>query len=69
MANQSIFEKACLAGEGEAVVHQGDLLVEIDPRPYQAALAQAEGQLTKDQATLLNAKITIARIKPCTSRG
>jgi membrane fusion protein, multidrug efflux system len=46
--------------EGQTV-HQGDLLVEIDPRPYQAALAQAEGQLTKDQATLLNAKITMAR--------
>jgi membrane fusion protein, multidrug efflux system len=28
--------------EGQTV-HQGDLLVEIDPRPYQAALAQAEG--------------------------
>ncbi len=35
--------------EGQTV-HQGDLLVEIDPRPYQAALAQAEGQLTKDQS-------------------
>jgi multidrug efflux system membrane fusion protein len=31
-------------------VHQGDLLVEIDPRPYEAALAQAQGQLTHDTA-------------------
>ena len=37
--------------EGQTV-HQGDLLVEIDPHPYQAILDQAEGQLAKDQATL-----------------
>lgn len=35
--------------EGQ-IVHQGDLLVEIDPRPYQAALAQAQGQLAHDTA-------------------
>jgi multidrug efflux system membrane fusion protein len=46
--------------EGQTV-HKGDLLVEIDPRPYDAALAQAEGQLVKDQATLLNAQITLKR--------
>jgi membrane fusion protein, multidrug efflux system len=46
--------------EGQTV-HQGDLLVEIDPRPYQAALSQAEGQLAKDQATLRNAQITLER--------
>ncbi len=54
--------------EGQTV-HQGDLLVEIDPRPYQAALAQAEGQLTKDQATLLNAKLTMARDKALYQQG
>src|ERR1700728_64538 len=48
--------------EGQTV-HQGDLLVEIDPRPYQAALDQAEGTLAKDQATLLNAQITLGRDK------
>src|SRR5215469_11960218 len=31
-------------------VHEGDLLVQIDPRPYQVQLEQAEGQLAKDQA-------------------
>ena len=36
-------------------VKAGDLLFEIDPRPYQAALAQAKAQLAKDQATLQNA--------------
>ncbi len=46
--------------EGQTV-HQGDLLVEIDPRPYQAALDQAIGTLAKDQATLLNAQITLGR--------
>jgi multidrug efflux system membrane fusion protein len=46
--------------EGDTV-HQGDLLVEIDDRPYQAALTQAEGQLLRDQATLENARIDLAR--------
>jgi multidrug efflux system membrane fusion protein len=48
--------------EGD-VVHQGDLLAEIDPRPFQVQLAQAEGQLLKDQAALDNARIDIARYK------
>src|SRR5579863_976082 len=46
--------------EGQTV-HQGDLLVVIDPRPYQAALDQAKGTLAKDEATLRNAQITLAR--------
>jgi multidrug efflux system membrane fusion protein len=46
--------------EGQTV-QKGDLLVEIDPRPYQAALAQALGTLAKDEATLANAKTTLAR--------
>ena len=46
--------------EGDTV-RQGDLLVEIDPRPYQVQLTQAEGQLTKDQAALDNARIDLAR--------
>ena len=46
--------------EGE-MVHQGDVLVEIDPRPYQVALTQAQGQLAKDQALLANARIDLAR--------
>lgn len=43
-----------LVREGQAV-RQGQLLMEIDARPYQATLAQAQGQLTKDQATARNA--------------
>lgn len=46
--------------EGQAV-RQGELLVEIDPKPYQAALAQAEGQLAKDQATAANDQAQAAR--------
>ena len=46
--------------EGD-IVHQGDLLVEIDPRPYQVQLTQAEGQLIRDQALLDNARIDLDR--------
>lgn len=46
--------------EGD-VVHQGDTLVEIDPRPYQVQLEQAEGQLVKDQAALDNARVDLNR--------
>jgi multidrug efflux system membrane fusion protein len=48
--------------EGD-LVHKGDPLVEIDPRPYQAALMQADGQLVRDQALLENARIDLARYK------
>jgi len=46
--------------EGDTV-HKGDLLVEIDDGPYRAALTQAEGQLLRDQATLENARLDLAR--------
>jgi multidrug efflux system membrane fusion protein len=46
--------------EGQ-IVHQGDLLAEIDPRPYEAQLAQAEGQMAKDTAQLENAKVDLNR--------
>jgi multidrug efflux system membrane fusion protein len=46
--------------EGDTV-HQGDLLVEIDDGPYQAALTQAEGLLIRDQAALENARIDLVR--------
>ena len=48
--------------EGE-LVKKGDLLVQIDPRPYQVALDQAEGQLSKDQATLKNARVDLERYR------
>lgn len=46
--------------EGQQV-KAGDLLAEIDPRPYQVALTQAQGQLAKDQAALINARQDLAR--------
>lgn len=46
--------------EGQ-MVKQGDLLAEIDPRPYQVMLTQAEGQMLKDQALLKNAQIDVER--------
>ena len=46
--------------EGQ-VVQAGDLLAEIDPRPFQAHLTQAEGQLARDQANLANARLDLER--------
>src|SRR5215510_14629408 len=46
--------------EGEKV-KKGAPLVEIDPRPFQVQLEQAEAQLLKDQAALENARIDLAR--------
>ena len=48
--------------EGQ-IVHQGDLLIEIDPRPYEVQLEQAEGQLIHDQALLKNANLDLERYK------
>jgi membrane fusion protein, multidrug efflux system len=44
-------------------VHQGDLLAEIDPRPFQVQLEQAEGQLAKDQAQRRDAEVNYERFK------
>jgi membrane fusion protein, multidrug efflux system len=46
--------------EGQ-MVKKGDFIAQIDPRPYQAALAQAQGQLAKDQALLAQAQSDLAR--------
>jgi multidrug efflux system membrane fusion protein len=48
--------------EGQ-LVRQGDLLAEIDPRPFQVQLAQAEGQMAKDLAQLKNARVDLERYK------
>jgi membrane fusion protein, multidrug efflux system len=42
-------------------VHEGDLLIEIDARPYQVQLEQMEAQLFKDQASLRDAKLNYDR--------
>jgi len=46
--------------EGD-IVRKGQLLFQIDPAPYQAAQAQAEGQLARDGATLANDRIDLSR--------
>ena len=48
--------------EGQ-IVKQDDLLAQIDPRPFQVQLTQAEGTLAKDQASLTNARTLLARDK------
>jgi multidrug efflux system membrane fusion protein len=42
-------------------VHQGDPLAQIDPRPYEAALQQMEGNWKRDQALLADAKLNLTR--------
>jgi multidrug efflux system membrane fusion protein len=53
--------------EGQ-LVRKGDLLAEIDPRPFQVQLAQAEGQMAKDLAQLRNAQRDLERFKTLLSR-
>ena len=48
--------------EGQ-LVREGELLAEIDPRPFQAALMQYEGQMARDQALLANARIDLDRYR------
>jgi multidrug efflux system membrane fusion protein len=48
--------------EGQ-LVKAGDLLAEIDPRPFQALLDQANGQLARDQALLANAQLDVERYR------
>ena len=48
--------------EGQ-VVKAGDVLAEIDPRPYQVQLTQAEGQMARDKALLENARLDLERYR------
>jgi multidrug efflux system membrane fusion protein len=43
------------------VVQEGEILVQIDPRPYQAALDQAAAKKAQDEANLRNAQLNLAR--------
>ncbi len=54
--------------EGQAV-REGQLLMEIDPAPYQAALSQAQGQLAKDQANANNARAEAQRYTALLNAG
>ncbi len=48
--------------EGQ-IIRKGDFLVQIDPRPYELAKAQFEGQLARDEALLAQAKNNLVRYK------
>jgi membrane fusion protein, multidrug efflux system len=50
-------------------VHKGDLLAEIDPRPYQAQLDQAIANRDRDQAQFVNAQANLGRYMPLEAKG
>ena len=54
--------------EGQ-LVKEGEVLAEIDPRPFQVQLTQAEGQLAKDEALLANTKLDLNRFKDLVAQG
>lgn len=54
--------------EGQ-LVREGDLLAQIDPRPFQVQLSQAEGQMARDLAQLKNAKLDLERYKGLVKQG
>ncbi|HXQ41815.1 MAG TPA: MdtA/MuxA family multidrug efflux RND transporter periplasmic adaptor subunit [Candidatus Udaeobacter sp.] len=50
-------------------VEKGDFLALVDPRPYQAALDQLQGQLLKDQALLQGAEVDLARFEKLSAQN
>jgi multidrug efflux system membrane fusion protein len=52
-----------------AEVHKGDLLFEIDPRPYEAQFEQARSQVTLSEASLRLARTTYERDRPLAASG
>jgi membrane fusion protein, multidrug efflux system len=54
--------------EGQEV-HVGDLLIQLDPRPYEDALAQAQAALARDQAALANAQVDLQRYATLLTRN
>ncbi len=54
--------------EGQEV-HRGDVLAQVDPRPNQAKLDEAEAQLARDQAHHTNAQVNLSRNVPLLDRG
>jgi multidrug efflux system membrane fusion protein len=54
--------------EGQAV-HAGDLLAQIDPRPYEALIEQYTGNLERDQAQLKNAQANLTRYSQLGDKG
>ena len=50
-------------------VREGDLLAEIDPRPFEVQLTQAEGQVARDLAQLKDARLSHARFRKLRAEG
>jgi len=76
MPYMSVTVKARVSGQLQPVrftegqeVRQGQTIMEIDPKPYQAALDQAKGTLAHDEALLKNAQAEYARYKALYAAG
>jgi multidrug efflux system membrane fusion protein len=54
--------------EGQTV-HPGNLIAQLDPRPFQAALQEAQANLARDQANLANARVNLGRYTPLLKQG
>lgn len=54
--------------EGQTV-HKGSLIAQLDPRPFQAALQEAEANLARDEAHLTNAQVNLNRYTPLMRQG
>jgi multidrug efflux system membrane fusion protein len=54
--------------EGQ-IVKSGELLAQIDPRPFEVQLVQAEGQMARDEAQLKNARLDLKRYKDLYTQG
>ena len=54
--------------EGQ-IVKSGELLAQIDPRPFEVQLIQAEGQMARDEAQLKNARLDLKRYKDLYTQG
>ncbi len=52
-----------LAVNDNQFVHRGDVLIEIDPRPFQASYDQAQGQVAATEAQLANAKVALEKAR------
>jgi membrane fusion protein (multidrug efflux system) len=53
-----------IAYQEGGIINNGDLLFQLDQRPFKAALENARGVLAQEQAKLKNARATLARVKP-----
>lgn len=53
-----------IAYQEGALVHEGDLLFQLDPKPFEAKVAQAKAEVARQEAILQNAVLTVNRLKP-----